>query len=56
MSRFGTMRRDTMSKIEIPQHFKDSLSECSRKLLESSNNWNIDFNFDHDDLNKLNET
>ena len=31
------------SKFDIPQDFKESLSECSRKILQNSHQWNIDF-------------
>lgn len=44
-------RKESQSKFDIPQHFKDSLSECSRKLQESKNNWgDLDINLNQEDF------
>ena len=42
-------RKQSKSKFDIPQHFKDSLSECSRRLVEGNDKWNIDISFSDED-------
>lgn len=43
-------QRDFTKKFEIPKHFQDCLSECSRRIEESHMNWNFDFqNMEDDD-------
>ena len=34
---------DPYKRFEIPKHFQDSLSECSRKIQESQKQWNLEF-------------
>ena len=40
---------DSVRIIDIPQHFKDSLSECSKRIVEGNNKWNLDISFSDDE-------